>query len=236
MLNIMNKTTEITTIEVPDEFKEYIDMVRRVAHAYPTNPRCDFEDYVNVGLAALAQAKISYDPDNKTGAKFSTYAFPFVKNAIEKEFQATANAISGCTPYFINKGEAHREAIRFINNTTVSLSISRKDLDSYNLLPSHNPSPKRMRPSLKEIIVESGTNCPETSAERGELIDKIDSIIADLDADEQDIIYRRVFHEDTFQEIADAKKLTWRTVNYRFHKCMDKLRDKLLEAGLEVYA
>lgn len=225
---------QIPTIEVPDEFKDYIDLVHRIAHAYPTNARCDFEDYVSVGLAALAQARELFDPTR--GVKFSTYAFPIVKNAIEKEFQHNANAISGCTPYFIKKDEKHRRAINFINNTTVSLSISRKDLDMHDVSPQTYPSPKRLRPSLKEIIVESGTHCPETAAERSEIIDKVDEIIAGLEPEEQDIIFRRVFHEDTFQEIADAKKLTWRTVNYRFHKSMEKIKDKLREAGLEVYA
>ena len=226
---------EIQTITVPEDFEPYIDLVRRLAHSYPTNARCDFEDYVNVGLAAMAKAKELFDPN--AGVKFITYAYPIVKNAIEKEWQQNANAVSGCTPYFVNKSDEDREHIRFINNTVVSLSASRKDLDLDPLkIYTQGGVPKRIRPTLKEMIVESGIDCPESFAQREEIIAKVDELIADLEPEEQDIIYRRVFQEDTFQQIADDKQLTWRTVNYRFHKSMEKLKEKLLEAGLEVYA
>ena len=225
---------EQPTIEITDEYEDHINLIYRIARAYPTNARCDLDDYVSVGMAAYAEAKKSFDPER--GIKLITYVYRPIKNAIEKEFQNNANVISGCTPYFINKDEAHRDKIRFINNTTVSLSTSRRDLsDFFHIAPHAYTSGKSIQPSLKEMIVESGTNCPQECAERTELIEKVDAIIESLEPEEQDIIYRRFFNEDSFQKIADATNLTWRVANGRYHKCMEKLRDRLIEVGLNIY-
>ena len=222
-------------MEVPVEYEDYINLIRRIAHSYPTNARCDFEDYVSVGMAAFVEAQKTFDPT--LDIKLITYIYRPIKNAIEKEFQKNANALSGCSVYFVNKSEEDRAEIEFLNRTAISLSASRKDIDEFYNVPLFvTASGKNIKPSLKQLIVESGANCPETHAQRGELIEKVDAIIDDLEPEEQEIIYRRIFQEDTFQEIADATQLSWRTVNYRYHKSIEKLRELVVKAGLDIYA
>jgi RNA polymerase sigma factor (sigma-70 family) len=218
-------------IEIPEEFREYASMVHKIAHGYPENARCSYEDYMSVGLAALIEAKQTFDPNR--GVKFSTFAYTCIKNEIEKEFQNNVNALSGCSPYFVNEVEGERERISFLNNSLVSLSETKKSLD--DRFQQENWSFKPTAP-LKEIIVESGLSDPEQFAQWGEMREKVVEILDSLDADEKDIVYRRVFEGDTFQAIADAKKMTWRTVNYRFCRGLEKLKDKMIEAGLDIYA
>jgi RNA polymerase sigma factor (sigma-70 family) len=222
-------------MEVPVEYEDYINLIRRIAHSYPTNPRCDFDDYVSVGMAAFVEAQKTFDPT--LDIKLITYVYRPIKNAIEKEFQKTTNALSGCSTYFINKSDEDRAEIEFLNRTAISLSASRKDIDQfYNAPLMVTASGKNIRPSLKQLIVGSASGCPQTSAQRSELIEKVDAIIDDLQPEEQEIIYRRIFQEDTFQEIAEATRLSWRTVNYRYHKSIEKLRELVVKAGLEIYA
>ena len=228
-----------STLKGPPDDEKYMGIVYRLAHKYdkfPTNGRCDFEDYVSAGMAALNMARRSFNPTLKT--KFSTYAFPFIKNAIEKEYQGIANAVSGATPYHVNNTEGVREEISFINNTMVSLTGPVDDDGKpYPSRPQPaNAAQKQIKPQLKELIVASGKGDPAANAERNEIIETIDTIIDSLDKDDRDIIYRRMFAGDTFQQIADAKDLSWRAVHLKFGNLKKKLRMKFEEAGLDEYA
>jgi RNA polymerase sigma factor (sigma-70 family) len=222
-------------LDIPNECKPYIRMVHSIAKRYhkETNPRIDYDDLVSVGLAAIMQARETWDENRNP--RFSSYAYPHIKTAIEKEFQNTINVVSGCTPYHINNTEGAKEEIEFINANTVSLQASRKTLEGLGeAVPARGTG--RHKPTLKEMMIESGANNPHACAERAEIAEKVDAIIAELEREAQDIVYRRVFCGDTFQDIAKAKKLTWRAVNYSFHKSMGKLKDKFEQAGLKIYA
>ena len=218
------------TIQIPTQYKDYEDLVFRIAHSYPENSRCEFNDYVNVGLAALAQAERDFDPGR--GVQFITYAYIVVKTAIEKEFQDNVNALSGCTPYFINEVDGTREYISYLNNSMVSISETKKSLDDRFQQEGWKFS---LNAPLKEVIVESGIVDPERVAEVNEMRDKIIEIIDTLEPQEKDIVYRRLYEGDTFQAIADAKNITWRTAYYHFYRSLEKLKDKLQEAGLDIY-
>lgn len=221
-------------LDIPEDCEPYIKLVHSIAKKYhkTNNPRIDYDDLVQVGLSAIMQAKTTWDEDRNP--RFSSYAYPHIKTAIEKEFQNNINAISGATPYHINNTEGAREEIEFINATTVSLQASRRTL-TIEGFKCATPINSRKQ-TLKEMMVESGANNPHACAERAEIAEKVDAIIGELEREAQDIVYRRVFCGDTFQNIADAKKLTWRAVNYSFHKSMGQLKDKFVQAGLNVYA
>jgi len=221
-------------LDIPAECEPYIRMVHSIAKRYhkETNPRIDYDDLVSVGLAAIMQAKNTWDENRNP--RFSSYAYPHIKTAIEKEFQNTINVVSGCTPYHIKNTEGAKEEIEFINSTAVSLQSSRRTL-SIEGFKCSTPINHRKQ-TLKEMMIESGANNPHACAERAEIAEKVDAIIAKLEREAQDIVYRRVFCGDTFQDIAQAKSMTWRAVNYSFHKSMGKLKDKFEQAGLKIYA
>ena len=219
-------------LEIDPEDKKYLRMIHLIARKYPINARCGYEDYLSVGIAALADARGKYDATRK--AKFITFAYHCIKNAIEKEFQRNHNLVSGCIPYHIQGDKKAEDKIRFLNATTVSLSISRKEIQDAGLAPPVRN--KRFRPAFKDIIMESGLDNPRNNAERLEIKEKMTEMIATLEDDEQDIIYRRVFQGDTFQQIADAKEMTWRAVNYQFHHALETLKRRCTVAGLDIYA
>ena len=222
-------------LDIMPEHQEFIDLIYRLAHAYPENPRCSFEDYVSVGMAALECARQSFDEGREI--KFSTYTYPFIKNAIEKEFQNNVNALSGATPYHFNNTEGAKEEIQFINNTSISLSANRRDLDESPYIKHIDwQQPRYKRPTLKEVIIESGAFNPERRAEQIEISNALSAAMGQLEEEERDIIFRRLFNEDTFQDIAEATNLSWRAVNYRFHKSLEKMKELLIEAGMDIYA
>jgi DNA-directed RNA polymerase sigma subunit (sigma70/sigma32) len=137
-------------------------------------------------------------------------------------------------PYNLKKEDGLKEKIQFLNATTVSLSISRKELDDLGIAKSARYV--RHRPSLKEVIVESGIDNPDVYAEKKEIASKMDALIDTLEDDEKDIIYRRIFRGHTFQEIADAKRMTWRAVDYHFRRSLEKLKTRCKRVGLDIYA
>jgi RNA polymerase sigma factor (sigma-70 family) len=220
-------------IEYAPEDEPYIKMVYKIAHEYATNARVDFEDYVSVGLAALYKARETYEEG--TNAKFSTYAHSVIENAIKKEWQENANMLS-CSAYHAKNTDGAADEIRFQNATALSLDVSKRLTN-----PADDDKPKASGAAHKEkpvkpVILASGTDDPEEAAQKDEIIQKVDAIIEEFDKEDRDIIYRRVFAGETFQHIADAKKMSWRAVNYRFKKLQDKLKTKFSKAGLNIYA
>jgi len=220
----------MNNITFNEEDKPYMKMIYGLAHKYAENPRCSFEDYVNVGLMGLHKARQTYK--NNKSTKFSTHAYNVIKNDIMKEWQNNANILS-CSPYHIENTENAKEEIEFHNATTISMNAPNKKQPNKTreITPSgftnYNKTAK---------AVASGSFSPEETAEKFEIIDKVDSILDSLDEDDRDIIIKRMFEGETFQYIAETKDMSWRTVNYRFHKLMESLKPKFIEVGLDIYA
>lgn len=214
-----------------EEDRPYMKMIYGLAHKYTDNPRCSFEDYVNVGLMGLHRARQTYT--NNKSTKFSTHAYNVIKNDMMKEWQNNANVLS-CSAYHIANTKGAKEEIEFQNATTISMNQPNKNQPNKNhreITPSgftnYNKTAK---------AVASGSFSPEEVAEKSEIIDKVDSILDSIDEDDRDIIIKRIFEGETFQYIAETKDMSWRTVNYRFHKLMESLKPRFIEAGLDIYA
>lgn len=222
-------------IEVPDELQEYMPMILKLAERYDQNetPRASREDYINAGLAAAYDAIESYD--STRGAKLKTYMWSAIRNRMDDEFTQTRNVVSGCTPHRLKTDETVRKEIDFINNSALSLSVSRHDI--VPVYPK-NPmaEPKRPRPTLKEIIVESGIENPLERVEKLEIQEQIGALLEELDDQSREIVYRRIFDGDTFQSIADDNDWSYRTVTYRFTKALELLKNKCEKFGLDIYA
>ena len=231
----MSKSNWRETIEVPEDMQEFLPIILSLADKYYENqtPRISYEDYVNVGLAAAYKARESFDPTR--GAKLKSYVYSAIRNGMNDEFSQTRNVVSGCTPHRLKTNPEVRAEIDFINNTALSLSVSRHDIVPM-YPPTHEYQPKRPRPTLKEIIVESGIDGPLARIERIELQEQIDLLIDELDEQSQQIVYRRIFDGDTFQSIADDNGWSHRTVTYRFNKALEQLKSKCEEVGLDIYA
>ncbi len=227
-----------TDLDVAPEYAPYIDMIHSIARNYATNPRCDVEDYVNIGMMALYEAIKKYDPVANPNTKLSTFAYPFIDNAIRQEFQRTNNTLSGCTPYHIKQTEGAAEQIKYINSSTVSLTASRGSLEETPYYPVSKSTYNKWKrkPLLREIVVESGIDEPDVRAERMEIAEKVDAIIADLSKQDQEIVFRRAFSSHTFKEIAAATGISQRQAHYRWEQLQETLKEGFVAAGLDVYA
>ena len=239
----MKKDKE-TDLDIAPEHAPYIDMIKSIARNYAVNVRCGMEDYISVGMMALSEAIRKYNPDENPNTKLSTFAYPFIDNAIRQEFQRSNNTLSGCTPYHIKNTEGAAEEIKYINTSIVSITATRGDLDGafganmpINLTLRHaNPKWAWRRPLLREVIVESGVGSPSEQAERMEIADKVDKIIAELPRQDQEIVFRRAFSGDTFKEIAAATGISERQAHYKWERLQSTLKEGFIAAGLECYA
>jgi len=213
------------------EDRQYIDMVYKIAHKYGENTRCSFEDYVSVGLMALHKARETFNKDE--GVQFQTYAYHLIESAILKEWQANANELS-CSPYHVKNTEGAKEEVSRQNATVISVhqDVGGDDGSHFNIQNSISTS--GINAQVRNVA--SGAMTPIEAAEQEEIMEKVDDILDTLDKDDRDIIIRRMFQGETFQYIADVKKMSWRTVNYKFHKIKNELKDRFVDAGLDVYA
>jgi RNA polymerase sigma factor (sigma-70 family) len=211
----------------------YLAMVYGLAGEFNGRPnaRISLEDYVNVGLAALEKARQTYD--EKRDGKFSTHAHNIIYNEMVDEWAQAQNELS-CSQYHIRNTEGAKEETAFQNATIVSLSRTLKEEDRQRLadsLPTSSGMAKNFAGSLP-----SGFREPSETVEEAELVDKVDEILKTLPADDRDVVHRKIFEGQTFEEIAEARKETWRQVNYRYHQVLEDLKDRFIEAGLDIYA
>ncbi len=223
---------ELLEIQYPAEDEPYIKMVYEVAHKYAENARCSFDDYVSVGIMALHKAKETFDPAK--GVKFTTHAYGIIDNDIMKEWQNNVNELS-CSTYHVKNTEGAKEEVAFQNATIVAMHNRDRD-DEQGL--EHDISPSGGFTSVNKVAkaVASGSLSPEEGAQTAEIAEKVDAILDSLDDDDKDIIISRMFQGETFDFIASKMNMSWRSVNYRYHKVKESLKDKFVAAGLDVYA
>jgi len=221
-------------LDFPPEIESVMPMIYKLVQtSYHKNGRIDREDLVQVGMTAAMRAYEDFDEGR--GTKFSSFAFPYINNAIMKEWQGIRNAISGGTAYHINNTEGVKDEIEYHNRNTMSLDSSPKvmdDLDGFRLPVKQNP---RHRISMTELIGESGMDSPPDGLERKEARLALKTIMDELDNDSREILYRHADGE-TFAEIGRDKNMPQHTVARRFHKSRQLVQEKCKEAGLDEYA
>ncbi len=218
-------------IEVPEGCEDSLPYICKLVDKYSKNARCDAEDYFSVAFAAVFRAKEKFEElseEDKLHKKetLGAYIGWAIKNAILKEFQQNVSSLSGCSPYLVKKNEETMRDVIRINNSMISLSATRNEREEFG---EHIP--------FKEIAETSGEYSPNTMCEKAEVKAKMIQIMeSELDPNEQEIVYRRVFAGDTFASIAESQKLTGRAVTYRFHKALEKMKEPCEQAGLQTYA
>ncbi|MCI0561215.1 MAG: hypothetical protein MN733_22240, partial [Nitrososphaera sp.] len=170
------------------------------------------------------------DPSiNKTFLKF---AYGNIYNAILKEWQENANALT-CSTYHIENTEGAKEEVSFQNATTISLNRLPCE-EEIATLAEFLPQSSGFAKLGKSI--PSGWNSPDVEMEKNEVIEKVDSILDTLPPEDKDIVYRRMFQGESFDHIAEIKGESYRHIHYRYYRILESLRDKMVEAGLEDYA
>jgi RNA polymerase sigma factor (sigma-70 family) len=192
--------------------KDYLGLVRSIAKGFENTPRCEHEDYVNIGLLALENAAAHYRPD--AGVQFITYAHVFVKRAMAKEFQATKNLLAGITPHKYKNDIEVKELADKTNGYTVSL-------DAYYKNES----------KLGDIIA-SGAAGPEAVASDNEIGKHIHEMIEQLPITYKDIVKMRLLNEETFEFIANEKNTTTNTIAGRYAKALILLQAEAAKRGL----
>lgn len=214
------------------EDEPYIALIYKLAREFSgkTNARISLEDYVNVGLAALHKARQVYEKERPE--KFITLAHTIIHNEMNDEWAQAANELS-CSQYHIRETPGAKEEVDFQNATILSLSRTVCEEDRQRLsdvIPASSGMSKNFAGSLP-----SGMREPAESIEQAEVICKVNQILNTLPEDDQDVVKRKIFEGQTFEEIADARHETWRQVNYRYHKVLGNLKNRFIEAGLDTY-
>lgn len=211
----------------------YIAQIYKLAYEFHGKPnaRIAWEDYVNIGLAALETARKTFDTTRPE--KFLTFAYNIIHNEMSDAWAENQNELA-CSQYHIKNTDGAEAEVKFQNATIVSLSRTVCEDDRQRLadsLPASSGIAKNFAGSLP-----SGFREPSESVEQAELVFKVNQIIEDLPADDKDIVRRKIFEGQTFEEIAEARHETWRQVNYRYHQVLDDLKEKFVDAGLDIYA
>lgn len=219
-------------IRYDKEDEQYIDMIYKIAHSYPENTRCAFDDYVNVGLAALHKARQLYDADNPGKVKFITYAYNVIQKDILKEWQNNTNELS-CSSYHVVNTPNAKEEVQHQNKTSVSINNHNKDGQTFEGVISASGGSLNKRMKLMDA---SGSFSPQRYAEQCEISDKVNDILSDLDPQDRDILIKRIYQGETFEYISNQHDISWRTLNYKFHKIVNSLKRKFIEEGLDEYA
>jgi len=229
----------VDNIQYSPEDEEYIRIIYSIAHEFPTSARCDFDDYVNVGLMALQTAReTNTEPDK---AKFTTYAHAVIRNAIMQEFLKNRNILK-CSRYEYNNVAGAAEDTDFHNTKTISLDVKKDKGDDRVVWANntygaaHKASGRGRRKTLREIIVASGIDRPDEAAEKSEVMEVVSRIVDSLPRDDKDIIYRRVYEGDSLQKIAVEKNISWAAANQRFGQVMQRLKEEFEREGLGDYA
>jgi RNA polymerase sigma factor (sigma-70 family) len=219
-------------LEIPKEIECVMPMIHSLVNKdYRFNARIGREDLIQVGITAAMMALPDFDASR--GTKFSSYAFPIIRNAIMKEWQGIMNEVSGGTPYHINNTDGAKDEIEFHNRNTISLNSSTRMIED---LPSTaKPSNIKHGTNMVSLAGESGVDGPYDTLEREEAKEQLRTIMDELDDDAREIMYRHTDGE-TFAEIARDKDMPQHTVARTYHKSRLILKGKCEEVGLDQYA
>ena len=184
-------------------------LIGKVAAAYVgyNGNDLDIDDLIQVGFLGLLAAAEKYDAGN--GAKFSTYAVHWIKRKIKQEIREHGfsikipnnlmNTIEKCIKLdtsLMQQGLERDERLLTIADTldlTVEkvkkcLSIRKQYMQYVSL---NSIVDEENHTELEEITPDENAPLPEDEAEKGDLIERLHTVLDELDTQEQEIIKHR---------------------------------------------
>ncbi len=224
-------------------------LIGKVAAAYVgyNGNDLDIEDLIQVGFLGLLAAAEKYDTGN--GAKFSTYAVHWIKREIKREIREHGfsikipnnlmNTIEKCikldnslTQQSVERDERLQTIADTLDLTVEKVKKCLSMRKQYMQYVSLNSIvDEENRTELEEITPDENTPLPEDEAEKGDMIERLHVVLAELNEQEQDIIKHRYgidgFETLSYAELSIKYKLSEERIRQIEEKALRKLKFKL---------
>lgn len=196
-------------------FNSHVNLVYKIAHRMNYG-YLDVEDLIQVGLMALYEASLKYDPSYNT--KFSTYASIYIIGSIKKELRKNK-------PISLNK-----EIIRLIkqikklnDNLSVEELASKLNTSKENIILAINYQNDFVSLNNVTVTDELIELIPDSSYESINNEDLL-LLLQQLDPLSKKIIYLKYYCNYTQSEIAKILDTTQSTISRLAKKALEKMK------------
>lgn len=196
-------------------FNSHVNLVYKIAHRMNYG-YLDVEDLIQVGLMALYEASLKYDPSYNT--KFSTYASIYIIGSIKKELRKNK-------PISLNK-----EIIRLIkqikklnDNLSVEELASKLNTSKENIILAINYQNDFVSLNNVTVTDELIELIPDSSYESINNEDLL-LLLQQLDPLSKKIIYLKYYCNYTQSEIAKILDTTQSTISRLEKKALEKMK------------
>lgn len=208
--------------EFPKEYIKYRDAVYKIANSMEANARYDKEDLVSVGLQAIVKSIKDYNPDD-TDIPLDNWVYNRIRNDMTRVWVDNANILSGVNQYYVNKDPNLKDEMKAINKKTLSISGWRTPNSEDSLCPEE----------VFKVYAPIETYDPEEQTDRILTSECIRKVMKSLSLDEQELVSRKFFNNESIVHIAKEKGIPWHKVSQRLKDALDKMKVELSSKGID---